>query len=230
MIDPNEEHLNPIDYIVFGSMLAISASIGVYYNLSGGRQQTTKEYLLADKQMSVIPVSFSLMASFMSAITLLGVTAENYMFGTQFVAINISYIFGTPIAAFIFLPVFYNMKITSIYEYLEKRFDRRVRITASLVFMIQMIVYMSIVLYAPALALSAVTGLSKWASIISVGLVCTLYCTIGGIKAVLWTDVFQSLLMFIAMIIIIIKGTLDVGGVEVVWNRAQSGQRLEFFK
>jgi Na+/proline symporter len=96
--------------------------------------------------------------------------------------------------------------------------------------MIQMIVYMSIVLYAPALALSAVTGLSKWAAIISVGLVCTLYCTIGGIKAVLWTDVFQSLLMFAAMIIIIIKGTLDVGGVDVVWQRALEGQRIQFFK
>lgn len=93
-----------------------------------------------------------------------------------------------------------------------------------------MIVYMSIVLYAPALALSAVTGLSKWAAIISVGLVCTLYCTIGGIKAVLWTDVFQSLLMFAAMIIIIIKGTLDVGGVDVVWQRALEGQRIQFFK
>jgi Na+/proline symporter len=89
---------------------------------------------------------------------------------------------------------------------------------------------MSIVLYAPALALSAVTGLSKWAAIISVGLVCTLYCTIGGIKAVLWTDVFQSLLMFTAMIIIIIKGTHDVGGVDVVWQRAVEGQRIQFFK
>ncbi len=89
---------------------------------------------------------------------------------------------------------------------------------------------MSIVLYAPALALSAVTGLSKWFAIISVGLVCTLYCTIGGIKAVLWTDVFQSLLMFAAMIIIIIKGTLDVGGVDVVWQRALEGQRIQFFK
>lgn len=66
--------------------------------------------------MSVIPVAFSLMASFISAITLLGVTAEIYTFGTQFVLINISYIIGTPIAAFIFLPVFYKLKLTSIYE------------------------------------------------------------------------------------------------------------------
>jgi Na+/pantothenate symporter len=96
----------------------MKASIGIYYNLSGGRQRTTNEYLLADKKMSVFPVSFSLMASFMSAITLLGVTAENYLFGTQFVAINLSYIIGTPIAAFIFLPVFYELKVTSVYQVL----------------------------------------------------------------------------------------------------------------
>ena len=96
--------------------------------------------------------------------------------------------------------------------------------------MVQMIFYMSIVLYAPALALSAVTGTSKWTSIISVGAVCTIYCTIGGIKAVLWTDVFQSLLMFTAMIIIIVKGTSDVGGLEQVYQRALNGSRIEFDK
>ncbi|XP_054166109.1 putative sodium-dependent multivitamin transporter [Oppia nitens] len=225
-MDLEKNHLSVIDYTVFGLMLVISALIGIYYKLSGGRQQTTEEYLLANKQMSVIPVAFSLMASFMSAITLLGVTAEIYMFGIEFIIINISYIIGTPIAGLIFLPVFYKLKVVSIYEYLEKRFNRTVRITASLVFTTQMIVYMSIVLYAPALALSAVTGLSKWTAIISVGFVCTLYCTIGGIKAVIWTDVFQSILMFTALIAIIIKGTVDVGGIDVVWHRALVSNRL----
>ncbi|CAG2172815.1 unnamed protein product, partial [Oppiella nova] len=140
-----------------------------------------------------------------------------------------SYILGAPIAAFVFLPVFYRLKVVSIYEYLEHRFDRRVRMAASLVFTSQMIIYMSIVLYAPALALNAVTGLSKWTAILSVGIVCTIYCTIGGIKAVIWTDVFQSFLMFTAMIIIVVKGVYDVGGVDVVWERARLTDRLQFF-
>ena len=101
---------------------------------------------------------------------------------------------------------------------------------ASATFMAQMIFYIAIVLYAPALAFSAVTGISKWVSIISVGTVCTLYCTLGGIKAVIWTDVFQSLLMFFAMFIIIVKGTIDVGGVHEVYRRANLGSRLEFTK
>lgn len=65
------------------------------------------------------------------------------------------------------------------------------RLVASLAFSLQMILYMGIVLYAPALALEAVTGLSKTLSVLSIGLVCTFYSTIGGMKAVIITDVFQ---------------------------------------
>jgi solute carrier family 5 (sodium-coupled monocarboxylate transporter), member 8/12 len=74
-----------------------------------------QEYLLADRSMSILPVSFSLMASFMSAITLLGVSNENYMFGTQFIVINLSYGMATPIAAYYYLPVFYKLQGTSAY-------------------------------------------------------------------------------------------------------------------
>jgi len=105
-----------VDYLVFGLVLLISSLIGFYHKLTGGHQATTKEYLLADKSMGFWPVAFSLMASFMSAITLIGVPAENYFLSTQFAAINISYIIGTPIAAFIYLPVFHQMNSTSAYE------------------------------------------------------------------------------------------------------------------
>lgn len=108
--------LSIYDYVVFGLSLGISSMIGFYYYFTGGKQKSNKEYLHGDKKMGVIPVAISLTASFMSAITLLGVPAENYMYGTQFVVINISYIIGTPIAAFVFLPVFYRLNLTSAYE------------------------------------------------------------------------------------------------------------------
>lgn len=216
------------DYAVFITVLVASAAVGLYYRLTGGRQRTTSEYLLADKNMSVIPVAFSLMASFMSAVTLLGVPAENYMYGTQFVLINLSYIFGTFIAAFLYLPVFFNLQTTSVYEYLQLRFGKPTRIVASISFITQMILYMSIVLYAPALALNAVTGFSKWASILSVGFVCTFYSTIGGMKAVLWTDLLQSFLMFAAIFTVIIRGLCDQG-FSTIWQIAEEGQRIQFF-
>ncbi|XP_070387667.1 putative sodium-dependent multivitamin transporter isoform X1 [Dermacentor albipictus] len=217
------------DYAVFSVMLVVSSLIGIYYRFTGDRQRTAREYLVANKNMSVVPVAFSLMASFMSAVTLLGVPSENYYYGTQFVIINIAYIFGTPIAAYVFLPVFYKLQVISVYEYLERRFGKATRLAMSATFVIQMVLYMAVVLYAPAVALSAVTGISKWLSIISVGLVCTFYCTIGGMKAVLWTDLFQSILMFVSMFAVVGVGTYRMGGVSNVWNEALAGGRIEFF-
>lgn len=76
-------------------------------------------------------------------------------------------------------------------QYLEKRFGRLTRIFTSMAYSLQMILYMAMVLYAPSIALGAVTGLSLFSSITLVGLVCVFYSTIGGIKAVIISDVFQ---------------------------------------
>ncbi|XP_067005284.1 putative sodium-dependent multivitamin transporter [Anabrus simplex] len=216
------------DYVILGIMLISSASIGIYYRFTGGRQRTTQEYLLGDRDMSIVPVAFSLMASFMSAITLMGVSRENYIFGTQFVVINFSYGLATPIAAYWFLPVFFRLQATSAYHYLELRFGQVARLVASLAFTIQMVLYMGIVLYAPALTMEAVMGINKEVAVLVVGLVCTFYSTIGGMKAVVITDVFQSLLMFAAVFLICIKGAIDAGGVSEVWRIANEHGRIEF--
>lgn len=76
--------------------------------------------MLGNKNQSVIPVAFSLMASFMSAISLFGLSAENYSRGTQFAVINIGYLIGTPVIAYIFLPVFFKLGNLSVYEVIVK--------------------------------------------------------------------------------------------------------------
>ncbi len=81
------------------------------------------------------------------------------------------------------------------------RFGVATRLVASIAFVTQMVLYIGIVLYAPAIALNAVTGLNKIASIIAVGVVCTFYSTIGGMKAVLITDVFQVLNLFLFILL-----------------------------
>ena len=85
-------------------------------------------------------------------------------------------------------------------------------------------------LYAPALALEATTGLSRLWSIIAIGLVCAFYSTIGGIKAVLITDVFQAILMFASLFIVIITAANKVGGLTEIWRIAVEGGRIEFDK
>ncbi|XP_074659559.1 sodium-coupled monocarboxylate transporter 1-like [Tubulanus polymorphus] len=225
----SEESFSAWDYVVFGIVLVVSAGIGIYYGCTGNRQSTTHTFLMADRQMSFFPVSLSLLASFMSAITILGTPAELYVYGTQYMAIGLSYFFVCPLAAHVFIPMFYNLGVTSVFEYLELRFHKALRIACACCFIFQMTLYMAIVLYAPSLALNAVTGFTLWGSVIAVGIVCTFYTTIGGMKAVMWTDTFQVCMMFAGLIAVIVQGCIDHGGWSNVWAANVAGDRIEFF-
>ena len=104
------------DYVVFGLVLAISAGIGVFYGCSAGKQKTTKEYLMANRSMGVFPMSLSVVASFLSAITILGTPAEIYVNGTQYWLICLAMPLAISLSAHFFLPVFYRLNITSVFE------------------------------------------------------------------------------------------------------------------
>ncbi|GFY42777.1 uncharacterized protein TNIN_216241 [Trichonephila inaurata madagascariensis] len=93
-----------------------------------------------------------------------------------------------------------------------------------------MILFMSIVLYAPVLALSAVADLSLEASIIVFGLVCSFYCAIGGLKAVIWADVFQASLILLTLIVLYIKGIGEAGGISEIYRKSAESQRLNIFE
>ena len=105
-----------VDFAVFGIMLFLSTAIGIYHALTGGKQRTTKEFLFANRGMMAIPVALSLIASFMSAITILGVPAEVYIYGTQYWLIIASYVILFPSVALVFVPVFRAVDISSSYE------------------------------------------------------------------------------------------------------------------
>lgn len=97
-------------------------------------------------------------------------------------------------------------------------------------FLVQVFLYTGVVLYAPSLALEATTNISSGASVAIIGLICTFYSTIGGIKAVLITDVFQSILMLGSVVIIIATATVDYDGFNGIWKIAEEGSRIDFFK
>ncbi|XP_035683966.1 sodium-coupled monocarboxylate transporter 1-like [Branchiostoma floridae] len=217
------------DYVVFAVMLCISAGIGLYYACTRGKQRTQKEFLMADKSMSIVPVTMSLLASFISAITVLGTPAEVYNNGTMFWNFAVADGIAMVVVARLFVPTFYNLGLTSTYEYLEIRFSKPVRLLTTVVFMVNMLVYMGLVLYTPSLALNAVTGLTLWGAVAAVGVVCTFYTTLGGMKAVMWTDTFQIVVMVAGFLAVIIQGTIEVGGPARVWEINGQGERLEFF-
>merc|ERR1719347_2166181 len=208
-------------------MLLVSAAIGVYFWWKG--QKNTEEFLMASRSMGTIPMTMSLVASFMSAITLLGTPAELYVSGTQYVALVLAYPFVMGATAHMFLPVYESLQVTTSYEYLELRFHKSVRILAGACFTLQMVLYMAIVVYAPALALSQVTGFDLDVACAVIFIVCIFYTAIGGIKAVMWTDTFQALCMFGSFLAIIIKGNYDAGGASVVFDRNYQSGRVELF-
>jgi SSS family transporter len=171
----------------------------------------------------------SIIASFTSAISILGFAMEIYRFGGMYLVYGLSYFSSQSIACYVFVPFFHNLKITSAYQYLEMRFNKYVKSLASLTFCIQMFLYMSVTLLAPSLAIQQVMKIPLWVSISFSGLICTFYTSFGGIKAVIWTDTFQILVMFGGLITIIIFGTLKVGGLSEIYELAKESGRLDFF-
>ena len=105
------------DYVVFSVMLLISALIGVWYGCGpGGKQKTTAEYLLADRKMRIWPVAISLLVSYLSAITLLGVPSEIYTYGAQYYVLILSYFIICGSVGIIFVPMFRRINLTCANE------------------------------------------------------------------------------------------------------------------
>ncbi|KAL6426233.1 hypothetical protein ACFW04_009043 [Cataglyphis niger] len=122
-----------IDWLVFALMLFVSAIAGLWHFRSA-QKSDTRDYLLGGRSLGLFPVTASLVASFISGVTILGTPTEIYNFGTQYWITIISIFFSGIVVAFVYLPVFTTLQLNSVYEYLEIRFDRSVRILISLIF------------------------------------------------------------------------------------------------
>ncbi|PVD18323.1 hypothetical protein C0Q70_20872 [Pomacea canaliculata] len=238
MVDPSHA-FHIADYGVFAATIVISIVIGIFYAVSGGRQRTTTEYLVGGRTMQFIPVAISLMVSFESSIMMLGLPAEMYVYGVQWWISCVGFMISQILSVIIMVPLLHPLKITSAYEYLHLRFNSTaVRLLGTFLGMLTYTWYMGIVLFGPAIALEAVTGFPQWSSIFVIALVAVIYTSIGGLKAVIWTDVFQCFVMYAGMISILVKVyslssvrrvPLTLEGPAKVWDIAREGGRLQFF-
>ncbi|CAF0768332.1 unnamed protein product [Adineta ricciae] len=138
-----------------------------------------------------------------------------------------AYFVGTYLTANLFIPLFRQIGNLSIYAYLEHRFSLTIRIVVTLTYIFVTIFYIAIVLYGPSLALSQVTGLHIWLAVGSCGLICTIYTSIGGMKAVIWTDVTQTIMMFLGVILSMIIGFRNSGGISNVFKTVADGNRIQ---
>ncbi|KAF6106311.1 solute carrier family 5 member 12 [Phyllostomus discolor] len=214
------------DYLVFAALFIVSSGIGVFFAVKERKKAMSKEFLVGGRQMTFGPVALSLTASFMSAVTVLGTPSDVYRFGASFGLFAIAYTFVIIFTSELFLPVFYQSGITSTYEYLQLRFNKPVRYAATVIYIVQTILYTGVVVYAPALALNQVTGFDLWGSVFATGIVCTFYCTLGGLKAVVWSDAFQMVVMIVGFLTVLIQGSAQVGGLHSVLELSANGSRL----
>ncbi|CAF0879292.1 unnamed protein product [Adineta steineri] len=220
-------HLGWIDYGVLTLLLSFSVCIGIYQGCFRSKQLTTNEFLIADGRMRILPTAMSLLASLMSAATLLGIPLEVYSYGTIYIYWIFAYFIGTYLTVNLFIPMFRQIGNLSIYAYLEQRFSLTVRIVITLSYIFVTIFYIAVILYGPSLALSQVTGLHIWLAVLSCGIICTIYTSIGGMKAVIWTDVTQTVMMFLGVILSIIIGFYDAGGIKNVFENVINGNRIQ---
>ncbi|PSN54836.1 hypothetical protein C0J52_02935 [Blattella germanica] len=204
-----------LDFSVFGLVLLASAGVGVYYGFFN-KQQTKLEYLLGGNHIS--------------GVTVMGVPSEIYNYGSLYILVCVSCILVVIVMHYVYLPVFFEFQLTSTYEYLEWRFSRSVRVMASLLYTIAMLLYVPIVVYVPALAFSQVSGIRVHAITPAVCIICIFYTMLGGFRAVVWSDVIQVVVMVGSGVAIMLMGAHKVGGFGSVWQTGKDGGRINIFE
>ncbi len=201
----------------------------VYDGLKRTKTSSAVEgYFLANRSLPWWAVGLTVMATQMSAITLVGTTGQGYADGMRFV----QFYFGLPVAMIILsltlVPFFYRAKVYTAYEYLERRFDVRTRTLASLLFLMSRGLQAGVIIAAPAVILSIVLGFNLTLTIIAIGLPTTLYTMFGGVQAVTWTDVKQMVVIVAGLAAVVFALVLglpeDVGLGEALHIAGATGR------
>ena len=219
--------LTVIDYGLLVLYLAVMVAIGVYFS---GQQHSSKDFFLAGRSMSWFPLGMSLMATLISALTYTGLPGQAYYVGLKVLVMPLAVWIALPVIVGWVVPIYRGLGLYSIYEYLELRFDSTTRLLASLLFVVWRLLWLGGVIFAPCKALLIASGwdLPAWPLILVLGMVTTFYTFLGGMKAVVWTDMLQGLAMLLGVAAVIggVWWQLD-GGPERVKEVAGGLGRLK---
>ena len=219
-------HFRTSDFVVGGAVILTPMLIGLWFAWRDKNKATREEYLLGGRKMALLPVTMSVFITFQSAIAQIGVPSEMYMYGAMYLIIVVGMCLSYLVGACTLVPLIYPLRLTSLYAYLELRYGcKSVRMLATVVGMLTTVLYMAVALLSPALALQACADIPLWMSIVLMGAIGTIYTAIGGIKSVIWTDAFQTVVVFVGLFTMIYKGVDEVGGVDEVWDIAERGHR-----
>ena len=190
--------MSNLDFFVFSSILLFITFYGIYKNY---QNKNLKSYILGNKSLSWSTIGLSVMATQASAITFISTPGQGYSEGMSF----IQNYFGMPLALIVvsifFIPRFYGSKVFTAYQYLEQRFDLKVRTLTSFFFLLQRGFQSGITIYAPSIVLTAILGWDMTPTVIFVGLLVVLYTVIGGSRAVSYTQKYQMYVILSGLII-----------------------------
>ncbi len=186
----------------FGSLNWSILIIYIVANLAlgaviGKRIDTADDFYLGQKQTPWWAIGISVIATYVSAMTFLGAPAWAYSDGISVIALHLNYPLVIMAVIIFFFPFFYNAGVTSIYEYQEKRFGKRARGLISTIYLLSQTMNSAAVLYATSLVLSFITGVPVVWAIVIVTIIALVYTIMGGITAVIWTDVIQAGILFV---------------------------------
>src|SRR6478672_7063972 len=199
--------MNPINWVIVIGWLTYVVSYGIR------RSRGTKDinaYLLANRSLPWWAVGLSVMATQLSAVTMIGTTGQGATDGMRFV----QFYFGLPLAMVILgvtlVPFLHGANVFTAYEFLERRFDAKTRTFTALLFLLSRGMSASTIIAAPAVVFSAIFGWNLWLCVALIGVPAILYTMVGGVQAVTWVDVKQMFLIVGALLAVVITLLIQI--------------------
>lgn len=213
-----------LDYaVVITYILAIAAFGSSFYR----RGSTAQEYFLGGRTMWWLPAGISILAADLSAISVMGTPAWAYGHNLELIWSSLGFLLMAPVVITVFVPFYARLNLYTAYEYLERRFNLKVRLLTSILFLLLRSVHVALVIYAPSLVINFVTALPVWQSVLFMGLFTTFYTTLGGIKAVIWTDVIQFCTVLSGIVLVFSTAIArSPGGIAESYRTALDAGRL----
>ncbi|HQP98197.1 MAG TPA: sodium/solute symporter [bacterium] len=217
----------PMDYAVMALYLVLTMCIGSWFARG---QRSTSDYFLAGRSIAYLPAAISILATDLSAISYMGVPAWVFEKDLQY-PLGITLMpLGMILVGIVFVPLFYRLQIFTVYEYLGMRYNNKLRMFASTMFVLTRAGWLATAIYTPSVAVAEITGIPAWCCIVGMGVATTFYTVLGGMKAVIWTDFLQFFVLVGGAIgmAILLSVSFD-GGVGEMWSIAASGQHTRMF-
>ena len=218
----NQTLFSSLDYSLLLAYLVVVVGIGVWV---GRGQKDTEDYFLAGRSMGWFPIGISTIASLYSAISYMGSPSEYRSYDLRLTVSIFSMIPTALVVMYVFMPFYHQLQLYTAYEYLEKRFHVTVRTFASGIFVVWRILWMGTAVYVPSLVLHTITGFPLVPMILCVGVVATLYTVVGGMKAVIWTDVAQFFMLSGGAMLALWVVSSHTSGLSGIWSLAEQGGR-----